>query len=463
MGSSPLTRGKHVAVGVLRRGDGLIPAHAGKTHLCPASGHGGWAHPRSRGENSDPAYGRALSMGSSPLTRGKQHRVMIHQQVPGLIPAHAGKTQRRPAPCGRNRAHPRSRGENRPPVRLRASWAGSSPLTRGKLDCKVYVDSLDRLIPAHAGKTLCAGRYAGLAGAHPRSRGENISSGRSALPTSGSSPLTRGKLRIDGTDTEDEGLIPAHAGKTTTAPRRLSALWAHPRSRGENVVAVISASGVAGSSPLTRGKRHEGVDRGLDEGLIPAHAGKTPRPDSIFFSAGGSSPLTRGKHGLVFRVGGHPGLIPAHAGKTPDRRDGHGGRRAHPRSRGENPQYRSVPGTLAGSSPLTRGKLGRDNEVADRLGLIPAHAGKTSPERESYGWFRAHPRSRGENATREYASACQLGSSPLTRGKRSGNGCNGRRRGLIPAHAGKTPPRGPTESLTPAHPRSRGENSLIFW
>ena len=30
-----------------------------------------------------------------------------------------------------------------------------------------------------------------------------------------------------------------------------------------------------GSSPLTRGKRNKGVTFGLENGLIPAHAGKT--------------------------------------------------------------------------------------------------------------------------------------------------------------------------------------------
>ena len=50
---------------------------------------------------------------------------------------------------------------------------------------------------------------------------------------------------------------------------------AHPRSRGENFLNVILAAVVAGSSPLTRGKRqltNQDTDAG---GLIPAHAGKT--------------------------------------------------------------------------------------------------------------------------------------------------------------------------------------------
>ena len=50
------------------------------------------AHPRSRGENLTGAEDQLVSLGSSPLTRGKRRQ---HQNVgPGvrLIPAHAGKT-----------------------------------------------------------------------------------------------------------------------------------------------------------------------------------------------------------------------------------------------------------------------------------------------------------------------------------------------------------------------------------
>ena len=74
--------------------------------------------------------------------------------------------------------------------------------------------------------------------------------------------------------------------------------------------------------------------------------------------AAGSSPLTRGKLGGAVKEGAGKGLIPAHAGKTVIARSKSSGR--------------------GGSSPLTRGK--RPN-AADRLqgdGLIPAHAGKTA-------------------------------------------------------------------------------------
>ena len=70
----------------------------------------------------------------------------------------------------------------------------------------------------------------------------------------GSSPLTRGKLSRAIKVETLEGLIPAHAGKTPTWSTPTVACWAHPRSRGENLVILRLSCLPRGSSPLTRGK-----------------------------------------------------------------------------------------------------------------------------------------------------------------------------------------------------------------
>ena len=193
-GSSPLTRGKLDGEGMFFGRWGLIPAHAGKTPPQHKPSRPRWAHPRSRGEN-----GRARSrvtgrVGSSPLTRGKQRDQCRRRRAPGLIPAHAGKTQERVPGIGYVAAHPRSRGEN--------EFGG------------LGVDGCLRLIPAHAGKTRSGSQGPGRPRAHPRSRGENwlipVVRGASA----GSSPLTRGKPLRRVKVLIDNRLIPAHAGKT---------------------------------------------------------------------------------------------------------------------------------------------------------------------------------------------------------------------------------------------------------
>ena len=152
----------------------------------------------------------------------------------GLIPAHAGKTTRKPPMSWPPTAHPRSRGENYGSGPLRGGRWGSSPLTRGKLVREATPEDGSRLIPAHAGKTKDARRVGRGRRAHPRSRGEN---GRGRSPTwrwSGSSPLTRGKRVHDQCGQSMLGLIPAHAGKTYAPVLEGSRGPAHPRSRGEN-------------------------------------------------------------------------------------------------------------------------------------------------------------------------------------------------------------------------------------
>ena len=197
-----------------------------------------------------------------------------------------------------------------------------------------------------------------------------------------------------------------------------AATRAHPRSRGENTADDALTQQPAGSSPLTRGKRAISSSYSAGRGLIPAHAGKTDLSD----------------------VFGHFS-------------------RAHPRSRGENAAASAASLTMRGSSPLTRGKPPADRRDRGRRRLIPAHAGKTLEAVGLHDLCPAHPRSRGENSDTMLSLASIIGSSPLTRGKRTRCRRGGRRLRLIPAHAGKTAqPRRRTRRGR-AHPRSRGENT----
>ena len=70
------------------------------------------AHPRSRGENVRRSSMTDASDGSSPLTRGKPVDLDEGETKARLIPAHAGKTVHRLSPRADGWAHPRSRGEN---------------------------------------------------------------------------------------------------------------------------------------------------------------------------------------------------------------------------------------------------------------------------------------------------------------------------------------------------------------
>ena len=241
---------------------------------------------------------------------------------------------------------------------LPPATAGSSPLTRGKRGELLPRGGGGGLIPAHAGKTRSRRAGRDYRPAHPRSRGENVGQLVPVLSGQGSSPLTRGKRVLTHPPRGRTGLIPAHAGKTTVMHKLVGLSWAHPRSRGENIKAAVSVVVEWGSSPLTRGKPPPTASKISPMGLIPAHAGKTC-------------------------------VVPPVVGET----------RAHPRSRGENNVPTAALMAGPGSSPLTRGKPVRASRCLARLGLIPAHAGKTPRANTPRPASWAHPRSRGENTS----------------------------------------------------------------
>ena len=274
-GSSPLTRGKRACPCVRKRLPRLIPAHAGKTSSSLTVRSSPAAHPRSRGENAHDSHMNIARLGSSPLTRGKRNPGVAGGPRDRLIPAHAGKTASGAATRRHGWAHPHSRGENHSFREGNTRTQGSSPLTRGKLGPVLQEGLLERLIPAHAGKTGPTCLESWLPKAHPRSRGENSISRRSRARMRGSSPLTRGKHVQFCASIVSLRLIPAHAGKTCQSRLRRVGSTAHPCSRGENACGEAVTAVSVGSSPLTRGKRLV-VDKATFKArLIPAHARKT--------------------------------------------------------------------------------------------------------------------------------------------------------------------------------------------
>ena len=234
-----------------------------------------------------------------------------------------------------------------------------------------------RLIPAHAGSTPWQSGSRAKHPAHPRSRGEHRSGKTVISLIAGSSPLTRGAPPTGPTPQTRRGLIPAHAGSTTSNNIHQTMSGAHPRSRGEHTIRPFKMAGNPGSSPLTRGAR-------------------SSRSFCI--------PL--------------PGLIPAHAGSTFFQEFLHSPARAHPRSRGEHPGFHGINSDPQGSSPLTRGAQVQVVDVLIIYRLIPAHAGSTPSSRSRSSSLSAHPRSRGEHSLVLFCLRHADGSSPLTRGAR---------------------------------------------
>ena len=293
----------------------------------------------------------------------------------------------------------------------------------------------------------------------------------------GSSPLSRGILRLEERTIEGERIIPALAGNTLPhtvgpAPQR-----DHPRSRGEYFVAAPINAVIGGSSPLSRGIPRMTPSRCTCARIIPALAGNTafhlqldvwsrdhPRsrgeygvPSRPVHLRHGSSPLSRG---IPTRNGPYTiptGIIPALAGNTPGPRIKFNELSDHPRSRGEYWPRPTVWRNGNGSSPLSRGIPAHRRHPGRRPGIIPALAGNTAKSGRKRTNCSDHPRSRGEYAPPQLRRSGVMGSSPLSRGIRTVKSHEPPHRGIIPALAGNTIHSELMRRFSRDHPRSRGE------
>jgi len=222
------------------------------------------------------------------------------------------------------------------PAGSRPRLLGSSPHARGARRCYLPVQGAVGLIPACAGSTGRTSAVREGPQAHPRMRGEHHLPPFSNAVTRGSSPHARGARAGGDAAHLVIGLIPACAGSTSVPWRVTRSRTAHPRMRGEHDFPLCPVPGVPGSSPHARGAPRQPRLYPQRCGLIPACAGSTL--ECVL---------------LVHQV------------------------RAHPRMRGEHPNFFVDVSRPAGSSPHARGALHRRRVPRVDTGLIPACAGST--------------------------------------------------------------------------------------
>ena len=132
------------------------------------------------------------------------------------IPAYAGKTLSRACARIPFPEHPRVCGENLNAEILSAQEVGTSPRMRGKPTDIANRDICPGNIPAYAGKTSLLAVGLNPHAEHPRVCGENGGRGRWASPSGGTSPRMRGKRPFHGPHLPSTRNIPAYAGKTSS-------------------------------------------------------------------------------------------------------------------------------------------------------------------------------------------------------------------------------------------------------
>ena len=255
------------------------------------------------------------------------------------------------------------------------------------------------------------------------------------------------------------GIIPAYAGSTYSHECELPDRQDHPRIRGEHGCQAILVDSDFGSSPHTRGALAvDDVEERMLR-IIPAYAGSTsgmssfscrdwdhPRirgehcvRESVPRTVQGSSPHTRGA--LLQVRGGGDGLriIPAYAGSTrPIRTAPRRCPRIIPAYAGSTRRGLHPGQPPVGSSPHTRGARRIGPRQRRRSGIIPAYAGSTQNLRQHGAREQDHPRIRGEHFFPTFNRIFPAGSSPHTRGALNTLIRIGRDPGIIPAYAGST-------------------------
>ena len=176
----------------------------------------------------------------------------------------------------------------------------------------------------------------------------------------------------------------------------------------------------------------------------------------------GSSPHTRGALGRAASTRLHRGIIPAYAGSTVREATQGTSVPDHPRIRGEHHGRRGESHSQGGSSPHTRGAHDPVEVDVHASRIIPAYAGSTALARVSSRHMPDHPRIRGEHGGDGDPPRCPGGSSPHTRGAPSSSRSPTVSSGIIPAYAGSTLDVQDRLTAMGDHPRIRGEHRCLF-
>ena len=227
-------RGKRLGTNPCKVGRRITPAHAGKTMQQRRVAEMGRDHPRACGENSSMQLAASQYAGSPPRMRGKLSDEEIRAYAWRITPAHAGKTGLSLNLSIHGSDHPRACGENFPAPLSAYVLPGSPPRMRGKPSELTSGEIIDRITPAHAGKTAVPdNRHKGVWD-HPRACGENGMRKSPTLAKKGSPPRMRGKLPGYARESPPPGITPAHAGKTLLGNLLGVSSWDHPRACGEN-------------------------------------------------------------------------------------------------------------------------------------------------------------------------------------------------------------------------------------
>ena len=172
----------------------------------------------------------------------------------------------------------------------------------------------------------------------------------------------------------------------------------------------------------------------------------------------GSPPHARGRPAVETPGQVWARITPACAGKTPPPAASARPSPDHPRMRGEDCRRTTDVASPAGSPPHARGRLDCGVDLRGRDRITPACAGKTPFVHYALSLSPDHPRMRGEDLYIWLTMLFTEGSPPHARGRQAGIRLGWRLLRITPACAGKTRSTRLTLTTWWDHPRMRGED-----
>ena len=212
--------------------------------------------------------------GSPPHGRGKDPIYGFIEHMNRITPAWAGKSFFPQRMQVRVQDHPRMGGEKPAAEDTIDTMKGSPPHGRGKDFLRRLSTVLGRITPAWAGKSPGRRTPDGFPGDHPRVGGEKPSTTWRSRPFWGSPPHGRGKVNKHRSRNNQPGITPAWAGKSWKTKSRKSETGDHPRMGGEKLFFPFLLVVSTGSPPHGRGKVRSQHPIHVIGGITPAWAGK---------------------------------------------------------------------------------------------------------------------------------------------------------------------------------------------
>ena len=274
-GSPPRVRGEASLVDSIPARTGITPACAGRSRKSLARTAGVEDHPRVCGEKVAPSPPAIVAQGSPPRVRGEAVSGNPVTCTPGITPACAGRSSVRFENRRRSRDHPRVCGEKLAFFAFSGCILGSPPRVRGEAQVVGGEERPNGITPACAGRSEMEEKSGQQKKDHPRVCGEKISAITSCAFGMGSPPRVRGEEPQRGGGQSLHRITPACAGRSLCAVPHIPAQKDHPRVCGEKYAPSRQTCTGIGSPPRVRGEDRKCFFCNKKSRITPACAGRS--------------------------------------------------------------------------------------------------------------------------------------------------------------------------------------------